>query len=294
MAVHDLIAPAMRGELTDELASLAEGLQRSTVQVRSGRMGGGSGVIWRADGLIITNAHVARGPQAGVELWDGREFVGEVVAYDRRRDLAALQINASGLPAAPIGSSDELRVGQLVLAVGNPLGLVGALTSGIVHALGAPDAGRPSWVSADIHLAPGNSGGPLADAGGNVIGINSMVSGGLGLAVPSNAVQRFLRFRGQRPSLGLTLQPVLVPTRQGRQPGLVVLEVALESPAAAAGLSLGNVIIGVDGHTFQTPHDFARVLDESAGALTLELLHGGKHLTRTISLPAEPITREAA
>src|ERR1039457_4538083 len=175
---------------------IAERLRRSTVQVFSDRRrGGGSGVVWKPDGLIVTNAHVARQPQAQVELWDGRRFEARVVAYDARRDLAALRIAAQGSAgglagsagglagsagglaagdyAATPGDSSRLRPGELVIAVGSPLGFSGALSTGVVHSIGAlPGMGRQDWVRADVQLAPGNSGGPLADAWGNVVGIN--------------------------------------------------------------------------------------------------------------------------
>jgi serine protease Do len=180
--------------LTDAFVAMAARLRRATVQVRGRGPGGGSGVIWQPDGLIITNAHVARGPRASIELADGRTFTATVTARDERRDLAALTVDATDLPAATIGDSDALRVGSLVLAVGNPLGLTGALTTGVVHAAATADGPHGhDWVRADVRLAPGNSGGPLANAAGHVIGINSMIAGGLALAVPSNAVTRFLR-----------------------------------------------------------------------------------------------------
>jgi serine protease Do len=178
MAAHPDFAAA--------LAGLAEFLRRSTVRVDGPRSG--SGVVWRASGLIVTNAHVATGQRALVTLAGGREFEAAVVARDPRRDLAALAVNASGLPAAAIGESDALRPGELLFAAGNPLGLTGALAAGV-----ALSGGAAEWIRADIPLAPGNSGGPLADAGGRVVGINSMVAGGVALAVPSRAVEAFLR-----------------------------------------------------------------------------------------------------
>lgn len=173
-----------------ELEAVAAALRRSTVQVRSRKMGVGSGVIWN-NGLIITNAHVLRGSRATVELSDGRVF-DAVCIRDAQQDLAALKVAAVDLSAATIGDSDTLRVGQLVLAVGNPLGVVGALTTGIIHAIGPKDT-FSKWVQADVRLAPGNSGGPLADAQGRVIGINTVIAGGVALAVPSNVVERFVR-----------------------------------------------------------------------------------------------------
>ncbi len=114
------------------LGEIAERLRRSTVLLRAGHRGSGSGVIWTGDGLIVTNAHVVRGSPACVQLWDGREFEATVTARDLHRDLAALHINASGLPAATPADSAQIRPGELVIAVGNPLGFVGALTTGVV------------------------------------------------------------------------------------------------------------------------------------------------------------------
>jgi serine protease Do len=267
--------------LADELAATADGARRSTVHVRNGRAGAGSGVIWQPDGLIITNAHVAHGSQAQVELADGRTFEAEVTSRDPQRDLAALRVRADGLPAAPIADSDALRVGQIAVAVGNPLGLSGALTLGIIHAIApAEGRGRQTWVQADIRLAPGNSGGPLVDALGRVIGINSMIAGGLGLAVPSNAVRRFLLVRGDRPRLGLIMQPVLVPVGRGREAlrGLLVLEVTPGSAADAAGLFVGDILVGAAGRPFAGPSDLDEALSAvAAGAvLQLDLLRGGQ------------------
>ena len=174
-----------------ELADVAKRLCRSTVQVLSGN-GSGSGVIWHADGLIVTNSHVVHKSRATVQLADGRVFEAVCKSRDPERDLAALQVEATDLPAAAIADSD-VRVGELVLAVGNPLGLVGALSTGIISRLDTVAASSQWWVMADVRLFPGNSGGPLADAQGRVIGINSMVVEGLALAVPSQAVKRFLR-----------------------------------------------------------------------------------------------------
>src|SRR5947209_16546173 len=121
-------------KVADDHPLTAERARGSRVHVRNGQYGGGAGVIWRPDGLIITNAHVARGTTAEVELFDGRTFEAQVTARDLQRDLASLTIKAEELPAAPIADSDALRVGQVAVAVGNPLGLSGALTLGIIHA----------------------------------------------------------------------------------------------------------------------------------------------------------------
>src|SRR4051812_43144781 len=156
------------------LGEIAEQLRRSTVLVHTGGRGSGSGVIWSVDGVIVTNAHVARGPQTSVQLWDGREFSASIALRDPRRDLAELRIEAANLPAAAVADSSQVRAGELAIAIGNPLGFVGALTTGVIHAVGPiRGLGSESWVQANVRLAPGNSGGPLADASGRVIGLNS-------------------------------------------------------------------------------------------------------------------------
>src|SRR6202048_5401136 len=152
---------------------IAEQLRRSTVLVLPGERGNGSGVIGSADGVIVTNAHVARAAQRRVQLWDGREFDAALVSRDTRRDLAELRISAANLPAAVAADSSQVRPGELAIAIGNPLGFVGALTTGVVHAVGPLRRfGSQPWVQADVRLAPGNSGGPLADARGRALGRN--------------------------------------------------------------------------------------------------------------------------
>jgi len=152
----------MQGAPASGIVEIAEHLRRSSVLIGDGPGGrGGSGVIWETGAnksVIITNAHVVKGRRARVTLRDGQTSEGRVTRLDARSDLAALTIETGGLPVATIGDSDALRVGELVFAVGNPLGLVGALAVGIVHANGR------QWIGADVRLAPGNSGGMLADA----------------------------------------------------------------------------------------------------------------------------------
>src|SRR5450755_674506 len=251
---------------------MAERLRRSTVEVRlPGENAGGCGVIASADGRIVTNAHVARG-DASVRLWDGREFPATLVARDVGRDLATLKVGVGGLPAATFGDSAAVRVGELVMAIGNPMGLVGALTSGVVHALGSlAGFGPQNWVLADVRLAPGNSGGPLADASGRLIGINTMIVHGLGAAVPGNAVTAFLRRGASGFSLGVTVQAVRL---EDRRFGLLVLKVEAGSPASAAPLWIGDVLTGIDGRPFRLVDDLHRALDDAGALIHLQFVRG--------------------
>lgn len=177
------------------LAELADALAAVTVQVRmrGGSAGTGSGIVWRSDGLIVTNAHVARGERAAVELSDGRVLDARLERRDPRRDLAVLRVDADGLRAARLGDSRRLRPGDVVVACGHPFGMSNVVTVGVVHrVITHPRAAEHSWIGADITLAPGNSGGPLADADGAIVGVNAMIVGGLGVAVPAHVVERFL------------------------------------------------------------------------------------------------------
>ena len=185
------------GALAAELGAVVERLRAITVQVRTGRIGAGTGVIWRQDGLIVSNAHVVRGYPLVVELGDGRAFDARLRWRDPGRDLAVLAIPASGLPSAVPADREALRAGELVLALGHPFGLTNALSFGVVHGATLDGSGG-KWIRADIQLDPGNSGGPLANAAGEVIGINTLVAGGLAYAIPSSVVQRFLMETGER------------------------------------------------------------------------------------------------
>lgn len=284
MTIAPLIANDTPTQIASELAAVALELQRCTVQVRGRRMSTGSGVIWQPDGLIVTNAHVALDEHVTVELSDGRIFDAIRTSIDPKRDLAALRIDATDLPAATVGNSDALRVGELVLAVGNPQGVFGALTTGIIHEIDSTEAQvRQQWVIADVRLAPGNSGGSLANARGQVIGINTMIVGGLALAVPSNDIERFLK-GGSRPYLGVTMRPVQVLFENRRILGLLVLQVAQGSPAKAAGLMFEDVLIGACGQWFNTPDDLLNVLEhtEINEPLPLEFLRNGKRFQCTV------------
>jgi serine protease Do len=264
---------------------IAEQLRRSTVLIHAGGRGNGSGVIWSSEGVIVTNAHVVHGSNVGVQLWDGREFDASVTARDPRRDLAALRISANSLPAACPADSSQLRPGELAIAVGNPLGLVGALTTGVIHAIGPLRAlGSQTWVQASVRLAPGNSGGPLADARGHVIGINTMVAGRLALAIPSNAVRDFLAAGPRSAWLGVTVHPVRLPRANGKF-GLVLLEVEPGSPAAQASLMAGDILLGTDEKPFQSVDDLSRAMDgQGLRLLRLEFVRGDYSRVRRVTV----------
>ena len=250
-------------------------------------MGNGAGVVWRSDGLIVTNAHVARGPRVRVELSDGRAWEGEVTARDDQRDLAAVRVSGDVLPAAEPADPSRLRAGQIVLAVGSPLGIVGALAVGVLH--GAPRTGSDPWVRADVRLLPGNSGGPLADTSGRVIGINSMVVNGLGHAVPVAAVDRFLRAPEARPRLGVTARAVRV--RRGHDgeelAGLMLLELEPDGAAARGGLLPGDVVVGANGRALRLPGDLSGALYGAAPgeAVSLDVVRGGRRELHLVTMP---------
>jgi serine protease Do len=237
---------------------IAERLRRSTVQVfpdrPSGQTSGGSGVIWKSDGVIVTNSHVLRKNAAEVQLWDGRRFPACMTSRDARRDLAVLRVDVSGLDAAAVGDSAAVRPGELLMAIGSPLGFAGALSTGIAHSIGG------GWIYANVRLAPGNSGGPLANARGEVIGINTAIVNGLGLAVPSNAAAEFLR-HGPRPALGVTLQP--------EAHGLRILQIEPTGPAAGASLREGDLLLS----SFE---ELTMALDSGSEVLPVRFLRGAK------------------
>jgi serine protease Do len=277
--------------LDEAMAATAESLRRSVVRVRDRRRdGGGAGVIWRPDGLIVTNAHVVRGGPVDVELSDGRVLAGTIVARDAERDLASVRVEAGDLPAADVAHAAGLRAGDLVMALGHPHGWVGALSVGVVHSVErARPGGSPHAIRADLRLAPGNSGGPLADARGRVVGVNTLVARGLGIAIPTETVERFLGTGGRRQSLGARVRPVRLRTVAGETelPGWLVLEVVGGGLAQAAGLLAGDVLTALEGRPVRSPEEIAATLDEAgAGAqVRLELVRGGRWTRVDLRVP---------
>jgi serine protease Do len=266
---------------------IAEALRRSTVQVRTGRgtaSGGGSGVIV-AEGQVITNAHVVRGEPVTIEGDDGRQVSARCVRADRHRDLALLSAPDLRGTAAALGDSDRLRAGTAVFAVGNPLGFVGAVSSGIVHAVGS--LGGLAWIQADLRLAPGSSGGPLADLAGQVVGINTMVmSGGLALAVPSRGVQSLLQRAKSGRSLGVVVRPV---EYQNGKLGIIILEIASGGAAASASLLPGDILAGANGRNFRSLDDLQFAIDSASDSLLqLEFYRGGQSKARQVAVRLTP------
>ena len=257
--------------ISEAAAAIAERVGPSVVVVGQ-RGGNGAGVIWRPDGLIVTNRHVVRGDGADIILADGRRFAGRVTARHSERDLALIKIDADDLPAIEVGDSSTVRPGQLVMAIGHPIGFKGAVTVGVVVAAGqAATAEGPrtgDWLQADVTLLPGNSGGPLVDARGRVLRISTMVNGALSLAVPSQAVERFVV--GDRPGqvrAFLGVNGLIVPLRRAdHEVGFVLTEVAEGTPADRAGLLVGDVVVAL-GET-------AVVDQESLPAALMRLVPG--------------------
>jgi S1-C subfamily serine protease len=252
------------------------------VDRRSGGWGGGSGsaVAFTPDGFLVTNAHVVAGADRGTATFVDRDEIGfEVVGRDPLSDLAVVRTSGGDLTAAPLGDATRLRVGQLVVAVGNPLGFSGTVTAGVVSALGRSLAARDGQASrlvenviqTDAALNPGNSGGALADIRGRVVGINTAVAGvGLGLAVPVDDATRTILAalmrdgRVRRSYLGIVggtrrLSPVLA-AQLGRSTGLEVIQLLEGSPAAAAGIRPGDVLVALDGRPIAGVGDLQRTL----------------------------------
>ncbi|HLZ36937.1 MAG TPA: trypsin-like peptidase domain-containing protein [Mycobacteriales bacterium] len=248
--------------------------------------GSGSAVVISGDGFLLTSAHVVVGGRGGtLEFSDGTESALDVVGSDPLSDLAVLRARADHPAPAPLGDAARLRIGQLVVAVGNPLGLSGSVTAGVVSGLGRSLPTRDGAVvrvvedviQTDAALNPGNSGGALADSRGQVVGINTAVAGiGLGLAVPVNdttkrivaALLRDGRVRRGYVGLAGALAPVppQVTARTGRTTGLRVSEVVPGSPAAQAGVHAGDVVLAVDGRAIHAPGDLQRLmLDDVIG-----------------------------
>jgi serine protease Do len=292
------------------VSGVAERLAGSVANLRVSRRGrggrsydgGGSGVVITPDGFMLTSAHVVAGTTRPLRasFVNGVELAATVVGADPISDLAVLRSDARDLHPAELGDADRLRVGQLVVAIGNPHGFASSVTAGVVSGLGRSlptRAGRivENVIQTDAALNPGNSGGALADGLGRVIGINTAVAGvGLGLAVPINATTRTIiaglmrhgRFR--RAYIGVSVGPRPLPPRMaaqlGRQSGVEIVDVVDGSPAAAAGLRPEDLIVDVNDNPVRGVNDLQRLMTEDVigRSVALRIVRDGQ--VRTVDL----------
>ena len=295
---YSQIVSDVAARLTPKVASLRVPLRRGSGE------GLGSGVVFTGDGFLLTNAHVVGPANTGTASFsDGTSVPFRVVGADPLSDLAVLRANGNTPEPAELGEADQLVVGQLVVAVGNPLGLAGSVTAGVVSALGRslPARGRviEDVIQTDAALNPGNSGGALADAEARVVGINTAVAGvGLGMAVPVNGTTRRIISalmadgRVRRAYLGLAMVPGPVPAawreRLGRNTGLLIAQVVGGGPAERAGLRAGDLLLTVAGQPVAVSQDLQRLMfAEAIGQpLAITVMRNGA-LVDVIAEPTE-------
>ena len=291
------------------------GIRRRTARESAGQptepvLGSGSGVVLAPDGYVLTNDHVVRGAERlEAVLPDGRTFAAEIIGEDPDTDLALLRLATSGLPAATLGDSDALKVGQLVVAIGNPLGLQATVTAGVLSALRRTLRGIGGHliedvIQTDAALNPGNSGGALVDSRGRVIGINTaIIAGAQGIcfAVPINTakwvVPELLREgRVIRGYFGLAGQTVQLGRPLGRRlalvvpAGVLVISVTEGGPAASAGVKTGDIILAIDGRATPSVDAIHKLLDRHTigRALPVRLLRDGAVRDVTATPSARP------
>src|SRR4051794_16007019 len=298
---YSRIVTAVAADLTPHVAALQ-------VTDSQGRGGAGSAVVFTPDGLLLTNAHVVARAQRGRAVFsDGNETDVDVVGADPLSDLAVVRARTSTPPPAELGDAGSLRVGQLVVAVGNPLGLVGSVTAGVVSGLGRSLPTREGRtvrvvedvIQTDAALNPGNSGGALADSAGRVVGINTAVAGwGLGLAVPINDTTRRIIAaltrdgRVRRAFLGLVSTPAPLPAplaeRTGRRRGLRIVDVVPGSPADRAGLRSGDLVLEAARRPVAEAQSLQRLLfDEAIGQSLPVTVYRRGAMVDVITVPTE-------
>jgi S1-C subfamily serine protease len=279
--------------VSDALAGIVGSTGQSVVQVEARRRLPASGVVWSPDGVIVTAHHVVqRDDQVGVGLPNGKTVAATLVGRDPTTDLAVLRAGATGLVAPEWGASDELRVGHLVLALGRPGRTVQA-TLGIISALGegwrTPGGGQADrYLQTDVVMYPGFSGGPLVDASGRVLGLNtSALLRGISLTLPTPTVRRVVETllsngRMRRGYLGVGAQGVRLPASLaetlGQETGLLLVSVKPESPADRAGLLLGDTIVGLDNQPVRHMDDLSALLtgDRVGVAVPMRIVRSGQ------------------
>jgi serine protease Do len=299
-------------EVAERLAPSVANL-RITRRTRVGNVpaGAGSAVVLTPDGFLLTSAHVvsSRGPSdrrrgGRATFPDGRELGFEIAGVDPLSDLAVLRAEGDSLIPAVLGEAQRLRVGQLVVAIGNPNGFAGSVTAGVVSALGRSlpaRAGRTvryidNVIQTDAALNPGNSGGALVDSTGRVVGVNTAVAGvGLGLAVPINPATRQIigslmrHGRVRRAYIGIAAGPRPLPpharAQLGRSAGVEIVEVAADSPADHAGLRIEDLVVELDGAPVASVDDIQRAMTEAAigNSVSMRVLRGARLITLTLA-----------
>src|SRR6516225_4293595 len=306
---YSKIVAGVAAELTPKVASLRVPQGGRGRDSGRGGEGLGSAVVFTGDGFLLTNAHVVGRSQGGTALFsDGTSAPFTVVGADPLSDLAVVRAGGATPPPAELGEADRLVVGQLVVAVGSPLGLAGSVTAGVVSALGRSLPTRSGAavrliedvIQTDASLNPGNSGGALADARARVVGINTAVAGvGLGMAVPVNATTRRIIStlmrdgKVRRAYLGLVVAPAPVapawrPRLGGRHTGLRVASVVTGGPADRAGLRPGDLLLTAGGHEVATAQDLQRLMfaDAIGRPLAITVMRNGA-LVDVIAEPSE-------
>lgn len=301
---YSRVVTGVAGNLLPHVASV----RAAVVSPGGQREGAGSAVVFTDDGFLLTNAHVVAGARTGALAFaDGSETRFDLVGSDPLSDLAVIRARGAAPPPALLGDADSLQVGQLVVAVGSPLGLAGSVTAGIVSGLGRSlpaSSGRTTRVIEDViqtdaALNPGNSGGALADSHSRVVGINTAVAGfGLGLAVPINVTTQQIIMtlmregRVRRAYLGLVSTPAPVPEpvaeRTGQREGLRIIEVIAGGPADQAGLKAGDLVLSAGRAPVSSAQSLQRLLFEDAVAtrLPLTVLRNGA-MVDVIAFPTE-------
>ncbi len=292
------------------VVSVSEALRPAVVNLRVGRGGSGSGVLFAPDGFLLTNHHVVRGSKTvRVRLSDGTELGGRVVGNDPWTDLAVVQADGGGLPVADLGDSGALKVGQLVVAIGSPLGFESTVTAGVVSALGRTlrsVSGHlvDNVIQTDAALNPGNSGGPLVDSRGRVIGINTAViqpAQGICFAVPVNTARLVLpqllaHGRVRRGYLGLHARQVPIPPDEvrrfelARKTGVEVVMLEEDGPAQDAGVWIEDVLVGYAGEPVASVDDLHRLLTRLpvGESQPVDLIREGRRLTRRVTPRESP------
>jgi serine protease Do len=302
--------PPEIARLNDFMNSLAERLKPPLVQIRvrralepqaegnepgmpDERRSSGSGFIIRQDGYLVTNAHVvSEAERIQVKLADGRRFEGRLVGQDERVDLALIKIEATGLPVAPLGDSNRLRVGEFVLALGHPFGLEQTVSFGIVSRKGAPllvAAPGFDFIQTDAAVNPGNSGGPLVNMAGEVVGINSMAArnGSIGFAIPVNLIKTLLPQLAEKGKvewgwLGVSIAEIgdddFAKYKLKDARGVLIRQVVAGQPADQGGVRANDVILGVDGAVIEEPRDLQRIIASTpvGKAVKLSVMREGK------------------